>query len=78
MKDSVPDTAIENWVKTSKILLQHVDRAQLKTMIDSAADEISYTTDENGDIVKEEMTHVEREYGETVKTLKNKVVNAGR
>lgn len=78
MKDYALDTTIQKWVKLTKILLRHTSRAELKNMIDSAADEIKHVTDENGDIIKEDLTHVEREYGETVKTLKNKVDNAGR
>ena len=63
----------QRWTTLTKVLLQDVDRKDLKKLVDSAADEIGHTADEDGNIVKEGITNLDREYGETVRQLRELV-----
>lgn len=62
----------KKWVKLTKILLQNYSRGELKTAVDDARDEIHHQINEDGDIIKKEMTSIDAEYGETLKTLTHK------
>lgn len=75
MDDTHTSISVKTWVKHTKILLRHTDRATLKNCLDDAADEIKHTHNENGDIIEEGITSVERGYGETVKKLNKELGN---
>lgn len=65
----------QRWTTLTKVLLQDVDRKDLKKLVDTAADEIKHVA-KDGKIVKEDMTSVDRKLGETERQLRENIRDA--
>lgn len=59
------ETMIRNWVMYTKLLIQRLGRAQTHKLVDMASDECRLEVNEEGNIVANPVTSVERDYKET-------------
>lgn len=62
----------QNFTTTTKLMLTRFGRKQIHKYVDLLADELQHRpeyTDEGIDIIKDPMTHIDRELGETEKNI---------
>lgn len=72
-ENSFEERLAKNFSKNTKILIRELSRADVHKLVDRLADEIIHR-EEDGEIIKEPETKLERDYGET----KEEIVEALR